>query len=87
MNDAARFRRQLLRWYGQNARTLPWRKSNALWPVLVSEFMLQQTRVETVIPYFERFLARFPRSRRAGARVRIRSARRVERPRLLLASA
>jgi A/G-specific adenine glycosylase len=60
MRDTAAFRRDLLRWYDQNARTLPWRESKALWSVLVSEFMLQQTRVETVIPYFERFMARFP---------------------------
>ncbi len=60
MRNAAAFRRDLLRWYDQNARALPWRASKALWPVLVSEFMLQQTRVETVIPYFERFMARFP---------------------------
>jgi A/G-specific adenine glycosylase len=60
IRDTAAFRRDLLRWYDQNARDLPWRASKALWPVLVSEFMLQQTRVETVIPYFQRFMARFP---------------------------
>ena len=54
------FQRALLRWYETHKRTLPWRKSPAPYRVLVSEFMLQQTRVETVVPYYERFLKRFP---------------------------
>jgi A/G-specific adenine glycosylase len=49
-----------LRWYGQNARQLPWRSNASPWRILVSEIMLQQTRVEAVLPYYERFLARFP---------------------------
>jgi A/G-specific adenine glycosylase len=66
---------RLLNWYAQNARRLPWRAPPAAQPssttgekphppdayaVWVSEIMLQQTRVETVIPYYEKWLARFP---------------------------
>jgi len=53
-------RRALLAWYDVHARDLPWRRTRDPYAVWVSEIMLQQTRVETVIPYFERFLARFP---------------------------
>ena len=51
---------QLLRWYDQTARDLPWRKSSDPYAIWVSEIMLQQTRVETVRPYYTRFLERFP---------------------------
>jgi A/G-specific adenine glycosylase len=54
------FAKQLLGWYDQNARVLPWRLFPTAWRVWVSEIMLQQTRVDTVIPYFERFLMAFP---------------------------
>lgn len=50
----------LLLWYDENARVLPWRENTAPYRVWVSEIMLQQTRVEAVIPYYERFLARLP---------------------------
>lgn len=50
----------LLRWYDQSARALPWRKNRDPYRIWVSEVMLQQTRVEAVIPYYERFLCRFP---------------------------
>ena len=50
----------LLRWYDQNARTLPWRGFHDAYRTWISEAMLQQTRVETVLSYYERFLARFP---------------------------
>ena len=52
--------RTLLNWYDRNARTLPWRGIQDPYRTWVSETMLQQTRVDTVIPYYERFLARFP---------------------------
>ena len=58
--SAARLRRALLRWYDANRRDLPWRHSRDPYAIWISESMLQQTRVETVIPYYERFLARFP---------------------------
>lgn len=50
----------LLAWYDRHARRLPWRDDPSPYHVLVSEFMLQQTQVATVIPYYERFIARFP---------------------------
>jgi A/G-specific adenine glycosylase len=52
--------RLLLAWYEKNKRDLPWRKTSDPYRIWVSEIMLQQTRVETVIPYYERFLKRFP---------------------------
>ncbi len=51
---------RLLRWYARNKRTLPWRGRTDAYAVWVSEIMLQQTRVETVIPYFLRWMERFP---------------------------
>jgi A/G-specific adenine glycosylase len=63
-------RRRLLAWYRRHARALPWRESPSPYRVLVSEIMLQQTRVAAVIPYYERFLLRFPTVRDlAGAPV------------------
>ena len=52
--------RRLLDWYAQHARKLPWRGATDPYKVWVSEIMLQQTRVDTVIPYFQRWLERFP---------------------------
>jgi A/G-specific adenine glycosylase len=51
---------RLLDWYRSQSRQLPWRGLSDPYAIWVSEIMLQQTRVETVIPYFERWLARFP---------------------------
>jgi A/G-specific adenine glycosylase len=50
----------LLAWYDAHRRDLPWRRTRDPYAVWISEAMLQQTRVETVIPYYERFLTRFP---------------------------
>lgn len=50
----------LLKWYKENARRLPWRENKNPYNVWISEIMLQQTRVEAVIPYYERFLKAFP---------------------------
>jgi A/G-specific adenine glycosylase len=50
----------LLRWYSRHRRTMPWRDHPDPYAVWVSEIMLQQTRVETVIPYFERWMKLFP---------------------------
>ncbi len=50
----------LLSWYGQNARDLPWRHTKDPYAILVSEIMLQQTRAETVKPYFARFMKTLP---------------------------
>jgi A/G-specific adenine glycosylase len=54
------FRTSLLRWFEQSQRDLPWRRTSDPYRVWVSEIMLQQTRVAAAIPYYERFLARFP---------------------------
>lgn len=59
--------RGLLRWFDGNARDLPWRRRRSLYSIWVSEIMLQQTRVETVVPYYRRFLRRFPSPRRLAA--------------------
>jgi A/G-specific adenine glycosylase len=53
-------RRRLLGWFAKHSRPLPWRRDRDPYRIWVSEVMLQQTQVTTVIPYFERFLARFP---------------------------
>ncbi len=50
----------LLQWFAMHQRRMPWRDSPDPYRVWVSEVMLQQTQVDTVIPYFERFIARFP---------------------------
>jgi len=57
---AGSFARRLLAWFEAAARDLPWRRGRTSYSVVVSELMLQQTTVATVIPYFERFMARFP---------------------------
>lgn len=60
MPDLTALRPRLLEWYAQNRRDLPWRRTRNPWHIWVSEVMCQQTRVASVIPYFERFMARFP---------------------------
>src|ERR1700690_3474530 len=51
---------RLLTWYSQHGRIIPWRRNTDPYAVWVSEIMLQQTRVETVIPYFQRWMKTFP---------------------------
>ena len=51
---------RFLAWYTVEKRDLPWRKTEDPYAIWVSEVMLQQTQVKTVIPYYERFLQRFP---------------------------
>ena len=53
-------RRRLLGWYDEHRRDLPWRRTRDPYSIWISETMLQQTRVDTVIPYYARFLKRFP---------------------------
>jgi A/G-specific adenine glycosylase len=53
-------RRALARWFAREQRDLPWRRTRDPYAIWISEIMLQQTRVAAVIPYYERFLARFP---------------------------
>lgn len=63
IDDSARtethFRRRLLAWYDRRARALPWRETSDPYRIWISEIMLQQTQVDTVIPYYRRFLKRF----------------------------
>lgn len=54
------FRRLLLRWFRRHGRDLPWRRTRDPYHVIVSEFMLQQTQVSRVEPYYRRFLERYP---------------------------
>jgi len=55
-----RFRKNLLTWFSQSQRDLPWRRTRDSYRIWLSEIMLQQTRVAAVIPYYEKFLERFP---------------------------
>lgn len=61
MQNIERFQKDLLHWYDEVKRDLPWRKTTNPYYIWISEIMLQQTRVDTVIPYYERFIERFPR--------------------------
>ena len=54
------FRSRLVAWFNKNGRELPWRRTRDPYAVLVSEMMLQQTQVATVIDYFQRWMKRFP---------------------------
>ena len=54
------FSRRLLAWYERHKRDFPWRRTHDPYRIWLSEILLQQTRVEAVIPYYEKFLARFP---------------------------
>lgn len=57
---ATDFRKSLIGWYRENARDLPWRRTQDPYAIWISEVMLQQTRVAAVIDYYQRFLAAFP---------------------------
>ncbi|HLZ91750.1 MAG TPA: A/G-specific adenine glycosylase [Candidatus Acidoferrum sp.] len=61
------FRKRLLGWFRQYQRDLPWRHNKDLYRIWLSEIMLQQTRVAAVIPYYRRFLERFPDIRALAA--------------------
>ena len=60
IENTTAFRTTLLTWYEQNQRRLPWRTEPSLYRTVVSEFMLQQTQIKTALPYFERWMQRFP---------------------------
>src|SRR4249920_1656090 len=58
--NRTRIVRELLHWFEENARDLPWRRTTDPYAIWVSEIMLQQTQVKTVIPYYVRWLATLP---------------------------
>ena len=60
MTNKGDFQDKLLNWYATAKRSMPWRETPSPYAVWVSEVMLQQTRVDTVIPYFNRFMAKVP---------------------------
>lgn len=60
LDNKDEFRQSLLDWYKAEKRDLPWRRTSNPYYIWVSEVMLQQTRVDTVIPYYERFIAKYP---------------------------
>jgi A/G-specific adenine glycosylase len=59
-NNKSHIQKNLLRWFKRNGRNLPWRKTRDPYAIWVSEIMLQQTQVPTVIPYYQKFLRTFP---------------------------
>ncbi len=59
-HPAQQMQAALTSWYRTNQRDLPWRNTRDPYKIWVSEVMLQQTQVNTVIPYYHRFIARFP---------------------------
>jgi A/G-specific adenine glycosylase len=70
MHDAkwkSAVRRKLLKWFDENQRDLPWRKKKTPYRIWVSEIMLQQTQVATVIDYFNRFIKKFPTVKKLAA--------------------
>jgi len=60
MMDKTELQEQLLNWYDHSKRVLPWRDDKDPYKIWISEIMLQQTKVETVIPYFNRFIDKYP---------------------------
>ena len=60
MKNPELFQQALMQWYRQEARILPWRSNPSPYNVWISEIMLQQTRVDVVIPYFNRFIDKIP---------------------------
>jgi A/G-specific adenine glycosylase len=65
--DLKLLQKQLITWYRANQRDLPWRRSNTPYHIWVSEVMLQQTQVKTVLNYYHRFLTKFPGIKRLAA--------------------
>ncbi|WP_238784415.1 HhH-GPD family protein [Blattabacterium cuenoti] len=54
------FSKKIINWYNKNHRELPWRETNNPYYILVSEFMLQQTRVSQILKYYYNFIIKFP---------------------------
>ena len=69
LSNVIRKRKRLIGWYNKNQRKLPWRETSDAYLIWVSEVMLQQTQVKTVLPYYKAFIRRFPDIKTlAGAR-------------------
>ena len=61
INPEKQFHQKIIDWYSHHGRkNFPWQKNKTLYSVWLSEIMLQQTQVNTVIPYYEKFLKKFP---------------------------
>jgi A/G-specific adenine glycosylase len=60
MTNLPKFRRSIVEWFRNDARDLPWRETSDPYKIWVSEIMLQQTTVATVVPYYKRFIKKFP---------------------------
>ena len=60
LQQPAEFQRDLLAWYRENRRRLPWREQSSLYRTVVSEFMAQQTQIKTMLPYFARWMEALP---------------------------
>jgi A/G-specific adenine glycosylase len=60
LTNLPKFRQALARWYAEAQRPLPWRTQPSLYRTVVSELMAQQTQIKTMLPYFERWMQRFP---------------------------
>ncbi len=73
------FQRRVLAWYALHGRDLPWRRTRDPYAIVVSEIMLQQTQVRTVIPHYQRFLKRYP-TVQALARARLAAVKRLTDP-------
>jgi A/G-specific adenine glycosylase len=58
--NPADFCHALIGWFRENARTLPWRKTDRWYPVFLSEYLLQQTRIEQAVPYYKKIIAAYP---------------------------
>ena len=66
-NKIKTFQSRLLNWYNNQKRGMPWRKNRDPYRILVSEFMLQQTQVKTVIPYFKKWMKSFPTTKKLAS--------------------
>ena len=66
-NKIKRLQSRLLKWYEEQKRDMPWRKNRDPYRILVSEFMLQQTQVKTVIPYYKQWMKSFPTAKKLAA--------------------
>lgn len=67
LESKIKFQRRLLKWFDENQRDLPWRKNKTPYGIWISEIMLQQTQVATVIDYYTRFMKRFPSVKKLAA--------------------